>query len=112
MNCINPLCKYATEIDSGVICDIKKENDIEIYIPSLKIHVDCPCHSDVNLEETRYVCDCTNKSKNSDRCQYCNRLSHKTFKLKKVVLNEKNKRLRLCFVCLNKFFNVSNEVIL
>jgi hypothetical protein len=100
MNC--KTCKYAQINTDNCFCYIHILNTGNtIIIANDKIDLECPCHSDLKHEETRYGFQSSNRYNSFDVCESCKRIVYNLNNLKIISEKIKNKIIekRICTIC-------------
>ena len=121
-------CLYANDFGEGlVMCDKKllSENK-EIIIEVDKVRLNCPCHSDRFIEETRYMRENKDLREAEDSCRVCGRLmdilndDNYEDVVEEVITVNKDKNgkeietveehiVRKCKICINKGRNLFEQ---
>lgn len=103
MNCLD--CKYANKVADGIECDrnILVNNNM-IFIPQGKIHINCPCHSDIIYQNDYY--NFYNGKSIRNICRHCMRYVQDDSSLKMITIKSKGRTIlkRICNICYEKYY--------
>lgn len=101
-------CKFKNiEKEDKILCDRRYFENIISEIDINRTQLNCPCHSDYPIEETRYDMDNIYLHEADDVCEICHRqlINKDMWRYIKVKTdNEEQKKIKVCKLCERKGF--------